>query len=109
MHTSIVRHVDPNAFASFELIVIAACVLGGANVFGGEGTVLGTFLGVFLLAVIENGLIMAKVPSYGHQVLVGAVILIAVSLDVSKIKRQEREYATIDVSGECASPKGVSR
>ncbi len=97
MHTSIVRHVDPNAFSSFELIVIAACVLGGANIFGGEGSILGTFLGVFILAVIENGLIMARVSSYGHQVFVGAVILVAVSIDVLKAKRQEQEYAVIEV------------
>jgi len=72
-------------------------VLGGANIFGGEGRVLGTFLGVFILAVIENGLIMARVSSYGHQVVVGVVILVAVSMDVMKAKRQEHEYAVIDV------------
>jgi len=98
MHTSIVRHVDPNAFNSFELIVIAACVLGGANVFGGEGSVFGTFLGVFILAIIQNGLIMAHVPSYGHQVFVGAVILAAVSLDVMKVKKQRNRAAMINVA-----------
>ena len=99
-HTSIVRHVDPNGFAWFELMVIAATVLGGANIMGGEGTVLGTFLGVLTLAIVENGLILARIPSYWHQVIVGGVILTAVSVDVIQVKRRERRLARIHVENE---------
>lgn len=97
VHTSIVRHVDPNAFSFFELTVIAACVIGGANIMGGEGSVPGTFLGVLLLAIVENGLILAHISPYWHQIIVGAVILIAVTADIIQIKRREKLLAKIDV------------
>ncbi len=97
MHLSIVRHVDPNAFSNFELTVIAACVLGGANIMGGEGSVLGTYFGVILLAVVENGLILTHISPYWHNVIVGSVILIAVTSEVMQLRRRERQMATIDV------------
>ncbi len=97
MHLSIIRHVDPNAFSSFELTVIAACVLGGANIMGGEGSVVGSFLGVILLAVVENGLILTHISPYWHKVIVGAVVLTAVTTDVIQIKRREHRMAKIDV------------
>jgi simple sugar transport system permease protein/ribose transport system permease protein len=67
---------------------------------GGEGTVLGTFLGVLTLAIVENGLILARIPSYWHQVIVGGVILTAVSVDVIQVKRRERRLARIHVENE---------
>lgn len=97
VHTSIVRQVDPNAFLGFELTVIAAVVLGGANIMGGEGSVFGTFLGVIMLAVINNGLILAWIPTFWQQIIVGVIILIAVSIDVIQNKRRERAMAKIDV------------
>jgi simple sugar transport system permease protein/ribose transport system permease protein len=100
MATSIYKHVDPNGFVFFELTVIAATVLGGANIMGGEGSVLGTFLGVLTLAIVENGLILARIPSYWHQVIVGGVILLAVTVDVVQVKRRERKLARIFVEGE---------
>ena len=71
VHSSIVKMVDPNAFAGYELQVVAAVVLGGANVMGGEGTVIGTLFGVLMMAVINNGLILAWVPTYWQQIIVG--------------------------------------
>ena len=100
VHTSIMRQVDPNAFAFFEMNVIAAVVLGGANVLGGEGSVFGTILGVLMLAVIQNGLILAWIPTYWQQIVVGAIILIAVSLDVTQNRRRQDRIARIDVAGE---------
>lgn len=97
IHTSIFRQVDPNAFNGFELNVIAAVVLGGANIMGGEGSVPGTILGVLLLAVIDNGLILAWVPTFWQQVIVGSIILIAVSYDVIRNKQKERSMAKIDI------------
>ena len=55
VHTSIMRQVDPNAFTGFELQVVAAVVVGGANILGGAGTVFGTLIGVFLMAAMNNG------------------------------------------------------
>ncbi len=99
IHTSIFRQVDPNAFNGFELNVIAAVVLGGANILGGEGSVSGTILGVLLLAIIDNGLILAWVPTFWQQIIVGMIILLAVSYDVIRNKRRELSIAKIDLEG----------
>jgi len=100
VHTSIMRQVDPNAFSGFEMNVIAAVVLGGANVLGGEGTVFGTILGVTVLAVIQNGLILAWIPTYWQQIVVGIIILAAVCFDVIQNRRRQARIARIDVAGE---------
>lgn len=97
VHTSIYKQVDPNAFNGFELNVIAAVILGGANIMGGEGSVPGTVLGVILLAVIDNGLILAWVPTFWQQIIIGTIILLAVSYDVIQVKRKEKAMSKIDV------------
>lgn len=72
---------QPNAGVMYELDVIAAVVVGGASLSGGRGSILGTFLGAMLIAILKNGLNLLDVNSYVQQVVVGAVILLAVLLD----------------------------
>jgi len=72
---------QPNAGLMLELDVIAAVVVGGTSLAGGRGSVLGTFLGTMLIAILRNGLNLLNVNSYIQQVVVGAVILMAVLLD----------------------------
>ncbi|HVO72642.1 MAG TPA: hypothetical protein VMT35_01350 [Ignavibacteriaceae bacterium] len=72
---------QPNAGLMYELDVIAAVVVGGTSLFGGRGTIIGTFIGSMLIAVLRNGLNLINVGSYVQQVIVGAVILLAVLLD----------------------------
>jgi ribose transport system permease protein len=64
-----------------ELAVIAATVIGGANLAGGEGTILGTVIGAIILEVLRNGLLLFGIDPYWQGVFVGAVIIIAVSID----------------------------
>lgn len=64
-----------------ELAVIAATVIGGTNLAGGEGTILGTVVGAIILEVLRNGLLLFGVDPYWQGVFVGAVIILAVSVD----------------------------
>jgi ribose/xylose/arabinose/galactoside ABC-type transport system permease subunit len=72
---------QPNAGVSYELDVIAAVVVGGTSLTGGAGSIVGTFIGAMLIAVLRNGLNLLNVNSYIQQVVVGVVILLAVMLD----------------------------
>jgi ribose transport system permease protein len=65
----------------YELVVIAAVVVGGTSLGGGEGKVFGTLIGAFLIAVIQNGMNLTGVESYTQKVVLGGVILGAVLLD----------------------------
>lgn len=77
----------PNAGELYELKVIAAVVVGGSSLAGGEGRVFGTLIGALLIAVIENGLNMAGVKSYEQKVIFGLLILAAVLLDQLKKRK----------------------
>jgi ribose transport system permease protein len=72
---------QPNAGLMYELDVIAAVVVGGTSLFGGRGSVIGTFIGAMLIGVLRNGLNLMNVNSYIQQVIVGVVILVAVLFD----------------------------
>jgi len=76
----------PTYGLSYELYVIAAVVVGGTSLSGGEGRILGTLIGAFVIAVIQNGMNLTNVESYTQKVVLGAVILGAVLLD--RLKQQ---------------------
>ena len=64
--------------------MIAAVVVGGTSLAGGEGRVLGTLIGAFIIAVIRNGMNLTGVESYTQKVVLGLVILGAVLIDTLK-------------------------
>ena len=70
-----------NAGLGSELRVITAVILGGASLTGGKGTIWGAMLGVAFMALINNVLIIAQVSSYWQGIVLGAVLILAVSLD----------------------------
>lgn len=80
--------VVPNALVGGELDVLAATVLGGASLTGGKGTVLGTLMGVFLIGILKNGLNLIGVSSYFMNIVIGIVIVIAITITHYK-KRKE--------------------
>lgn len=79
MQAHIVREVVPSALYGRELEILAAVVLGGAVPGGGRGTVLGAVLGVILLALIQNGLNLLGITPFAFKMIVGAVILVAIT------------------------------
>jgi ribose transport system permease protein len=82
--TSIAGHSTDN------LKVITAVVLGGASLFGGRGSVLGTVIGVFIPAVLSTGLIIMGVQQYWQDVAIGVVLVAAVYLDQFRRRGRER-------------------
>jgi ribose transport system permease protein len=72
---------DPASGTSYELDAIAAAVLGGASLFGARGTIAGTFMGVLLVNMIENGVNLLNVSSFYAQVVEGALLIIVVWVD----------------------------
>ena len=74
----------PAAGDQYELRAIAAVVVGGTSLFGGVGRILGTLIGVMIIAVISNGLYMANFDSYEKMVVYGLLIIAAVLLDQLK-------------------------
>ena len=79
--TSRLATVDPNAAIGMELSAIAACVIGGTSLMGGRGTVIGTFLGVIIMQVLQRGLAQMGVEDANKQIITGIVIIVAVLVD----------------------------
>lgn len=71
---------NPLNLMGSEMMVIAAVVIGGTRITGGHGGVIGTVLGVVLIALIQNNLIMLGVPTYWQQFVVGAVIIVGTAI-----------------------------
>ena len=74
----------------YELYVIAAVVVGGTSLTGGRGTMFGTLIGAFIIAVIQNGMNLLRVDSYMQKVVLGLVILAAVGADQRRGRAGER-------------------
>jgi ribose/xylose/arabinose/galactoside ABC-type transport system permease subunit len=71
--------VDPTVGKGFELTVITAVVLGGTALNGGSGSIMGSVLGAFLLATVKNGLVLSGASPYWYDVILAAVLILAVS------------------------------
>ena len=82
-------NAQPSAALGIELDVITAVILGGTSLTGGRGRLSGTFIGLVLLGVVNNGLILVGVPAFWQQVVKGAILLTAVLYDELRRHRME--------------------
>lgn len=87
MMASQLKSGSPTYGGMYELYVIAAVVVGGTSLSGGEGKIFGTLIGAFIIAVIQNGMNLLKIESFTQDVVLGGVILAAVLLDTLKHRR----------------------
>ena len=74
---------QPTAGQSYEMEAVAATVIGGTSISGGEGGILGTLIGAVIVSIIRNGLVLLGVQSFFTQMVVGAIIVCAVALDIT--------------------------
>jgi rhamnose transport system permease protein len=89
IYTSRVYTARADTGLGLELGVISAVVLGGASIYGGSGTIGGTVLGVLIIATLQNGLILAGVPSTWQLFILGVLLLVAVFLNEFFRKSEE--------------------
>ena len=87
--TARLNSAQPIAGINYELDAIAATVIGGTSLMGGEGTLGGTLIGALIMGVLRNGLNLLGVSSFLQQIVIGAVIVFAVLLD-TVLKRKHR-------------------
>jgi ribose transport system permease protein len=78
---------QPTAGQGYELQAIAAVVIGGGSLNGGEGSVVGTLIGAFIMGLLSNGADLLNISNYWQQVIIGAVIILAVTLDELRKRR----------------------
>ena len=80
---------SPTAAMDYEMNALAGAVIGGASMTGGSGSIFGTILGVFILAMLENVMNLMAMPPYPQQVIKGMIIILAVFLQVVTSKRRK--------------------
>jgi ribose/xylose/arabinose/galactoside ABC-type transport system permease subunit len=79
---------DPTDSVGLELDVIAAVVIGGAPLAGGDGSVVGSVLGAFLMTVIKTGAVHKGMPSFAQEIATGIIIVVAVAIDRARHARR---------------------
>jgi ribose transport system permease protein len=81
MQMSRLRQGDPTVAVGVELDVIAAVVIGGGSLNGGEGSVLGAMIGALIMAFLRNGCVQMGWANYVQEIIIGAIIVLAVAID----------------------------
>jgi rhamnose transport system permease protein len=84
-----IGYIIQYAGQNYELLAIAACVIGGISVLGGSGNILGAAFGALTLAAIDNGLVQLQLPEFARLVILGGAIIFAVMID-AVVQRQAR-------------------
>ncbi len=84
-----VNSAQPALGQGYELDAIAAAVIGGTSLSGGEGTILGTIIGAFIISTLSNGLRILSVPQEWQTVVTGGIIILAVYLDIVRRRQQK--------------------
>ena len=88
MQFSRLSYGSSTAGSGLELDVIAAVVIGGGSLRGGEGSIVGTFVGAAIMGFMRSGCTLARIPSPVQRVLIGAIIVLAVAVDEFRHRRK---------------------
>lgn len=77
-----IMNADPMTGFNMELEVVVACVIGGASLFGGAGTIIGVLIGSTLMGVLKNGFVLLGVAQYWQTIVIGVIVILLVYVDV---------------------------
>jgi len=88
LSVAFLRSTSPTIGTGYELMVIAATIIGGTALSGGKGTVVGALIGALLISVIRNGIVQIGIGSYWTGIITGSIIIAAVAID-SLFKRRK--------------------
>ena len=80
--------LTPGTGAGLELDAICAAIIGGTSMYGGQGTIVGTLIGVFLMCVLKTGLPYIGLQANWQQIIIGLVLIVAVLIDVLRSKKR---------------------
>lgn len=95
-------NVQPSGAVGLEMTIVAAVILGGTSITGGEGNPFGTLIGVFLMTVFVNLLVLLHVPTYWQRFFEGALLITFIILNVLQNRLANRKKVIIDVEGNLA-------
>lgn len=95
-HIVMSRSANPQDLVGGELDIIAAVVLGGASIFGGRGSVLGTVLGVVLIQVINNSLLLVGVPGAWLRAAVGILLIVGIGIQAVSARRKSKRVHSVE-------------
>jgi ribose transport system permease protein len=87
----------PSAGEGTELTAIAACVLGGVSLYGGRGTIIGVLIGAMMMGALQNATIILKISPYYQQMVLGSVLLVAITFDFWR-RRRRLTKGTVNMS-----------
>ena len=89
LNTSKLLSAQPAALTGLEMDVLSGVILGGASIFGGEGTVFGTVCAVAIITVVSNSMLLIGIDTYWQSFFNGLVILIGVTVSALQAMRQK--------------------
>ena len=79
---------QPTTGAAWLMPTITAAIIGGTSLSGGEGTIVGTILGAIFMGILANGIVLLDISAYWERVIIGAVVLIAVIMDILRSRKK---------------------
>ena len=83
IYTARLGSAAPDAAKGYELYAVAACVIGGTSLSGGKGTIFGAIIGALIMASLDSGMSILNVDPFFQDIIKGAVLVVAVYLDVA--------------------------